>query len=298
MARLTVAAAIALGGGLVLMSMEFRWGRRLPLVDRLAPYVGGRPAAGSAERRGPSIVALALPLAHAVEAAVDRTSGAREELGLRLARTGSPLDPVGFRLRQLAWGGTGLVAGLVVVIATRPSWGAAVIVVAAASGVGLLAPEQRLRSASERARRAIEQELPLVIEQMATMLDAGLSVHGALQRLADRGRGRCSRGFADVCVRLRHGVPDHLALRDWAATTGVVGAARFASLLALVTPELGRLLEAEARVLRQDAHRRLVERIERRSQQVWIPVTVATLVPGVLFLAVPFIEAMRLFSAA
>jgi hypothetical protein len=77
-----------------------------------------------------------------------------------------------------------------------------------------------------------------------------------------------------------------------------VGAARFASLLAFVTPELGRLLEAEARVLRQDAHRRLVERIERRSQQVWIPVTVATLVPGVLFLAVPFIEAMRLFSAA
>jgi hypothetical protein len=29
---------------------------------------------------------------------------------------------------------------------------------------------------------------------------------------------------------------------------------------------------------------------------VWIPVTVAALVPGVIFLAVPFIEALRLFS--
>jgi tight adherence protein C len=38
--------------------------------------------------------------------------------------------------------------------------------------------------------------------------------------------------------------------------------------------------------------------MERRSQQVWIPVTVATLVPGVIFLAVPFVEALRMFSEA
>jgi hypothetical protein len=41
----------------------------------------------------------------------------------------------------------------------------------------------------------------------------------------------------------------------------------------------------------------LIETVERRGQQVWIPVTVAALVPGVLFMAVPFIEALRLFSA-
>ena len=41
----------------------------------------------------------------------------------------------------------------------------------------------------------------------------------------------------------------------------------------------------------------LIETIERRGQQVWIPVTVATLVPGVIFLAVPFVEAMRLFTS-
>jgi hypothetical protein len=29
---------------------------------------------------------------------------------------------------------------------------------------------------------------------------------------------------------------------------------------------------------------------------VWIPVTVATLLPGVLFMAVPFIEALKVFS--
>ena len=38
--------------------------------------------------------------------------------------------------------------------------------------------------------------------------------------------------------------------------------------------------------------------LERRAQQVWVPVTVATLVPGVIFLAVPFLAALKLFSNA
>ena len=60
--------------------------------------------------------------------------------------------------------------------------------------------------------------------------------------------------------------------------------------------DLAHLISEEARTIRQDAQRELVETIERRGQQVWIPVTVATLVPGVLFIVVPFIEAMRLFT--
>jgi tight adherence protein C len=60
--------------------------------------------------------------------------------------------------------------------------------------------------------------------------------------------------------------------------------------------DLGRLVSEEARSIRRDVHRELLETVERRGQQVWIPVTVATLVPGVIFLAIPFIEAMRLFT--
>jgi tight adherence protein C len=62
--------------------------------------------------------------------------------------------------------------------------------------------------------------------------------------------------------------------------------------------DLGRLISAEARGIRRDLHRRLVETMERRSQQVWIPVTVATLVPGVVFMAIPFTEALRVFSGS
>jgi len=62
--------------------------------------------------------------------------------------------------------------------------------------------------------------------------------------------------------------------------------------------DLGRLISEEARAIRRDVQRELIETIEKRGQQVWIPVTVATLLPGVIFLAVPFIQALSLFSGS
>ena len=44
--------------------------------------------------------------------------------------------------------------------------------------------------------------------------------------------------------------------------------------------------------MRREVQRAEIEIIEKRAQQVWIPVTVATLLPGVIFMAVPFIDAM------
>jgi hypothetical protein len=62
--------------------------------------------------------------------------------------------------------------------------------------------------------------------------------------------------------------------------------------------DLGRLVSDEARAIRRDVQRDLVQIMERRGQQVWVPVTVATLVPGVIFLAIPFVEALRLFAGS
>ena len=44
--------------------------------------------------------------------------------------------------------------------------------------------------------------------------------------------------------------------------------------------------------------RELIEQIERRSQQVWIPVTVAALLPGAIFIAIPFVQALRAFGVS
>ena len=101
-----------------------------------------------------------------------------------------------------------------------------------------------------------------------------------------------------MCGRIRQGLTEVDALREWATVADVDALDRLVAVLALnrEAGDLGRLVADEARSIRRDVQRELIEQIERRAQQVWIPVTVATLVPGVVLLAVPFIEAMRLFS--
>jgi len=74
--------------------------------------------------------------------------------------------------------------------------------------------------------------------------------------------------------------------------------ADFTSTLRRDTSDLGRLISEEARSIRRDVQRELVETAERRGQQVWVPVTVAALLPGVLFLAIPFMAALDLFSGS
>ena len=90
------------------------------------------------------------------------------------------------------------------------------------------------------------------------------------------------------------------ALREWASVARVAAVDRLVPVLALnrEAADLARLVSDEARGIRRDVHRQLVETMERRAQQVWVPVTVATLVPGVIFLSIPFIQALKLFSGS
>jgi hypothetical protein len=88
------------------------------------------------------------------------------------------------------------------------------------------------------------------------------------------------------------------ALREWSAIVDVASVGRLVSILALEreTTDLGRLVSEEAAAMRREQHRDLIALVERRNQQVWIPVTVAALVPGAILLAIPFLAAMQLFA--
>jgi tight adherence protein C len=138
-----------------------------------------------------------------------------------------------------------------------------------------------------------------VAEQLALLLSAGYSLSAALNRLAHRGSGACSADLRRVCARMRQGLSETDALREWAVLARVDALDRLVPVLALnrETSDLGRLMAEEARAIRRDVHRELIETAERQSQQVWIPVTVAALVPGVIFLGIPFFEALRRFGS-
>ncbi len=299
MSRTVIALAVLAWIGLTLVLSELRTVRRPALARRITPFgpAPGDPVSTTATRTVRDIIA---PPAIDVGNRLAGIFGVHEELAVRLARVHSPLSVSAFRTRQLGWALAGFGAAVVIAVALAIEPFLALAIILGAPLLAFLGLEQQLAQASVARQRRLVIELPVVSEQLGMLLSAGYSLGAALQRLARRGEGVCATDLTIVCGRIRHGLDDLRALREWAAVERVDALDRLVAVLALnrEASDLGHLITEESRVIRQEVQRELIETVERRSQQVWIPVTVATLVPGVLFLAVPFVEAMRLFTSS
>ncbi len=295
---------LLLGGcawiGLTLVLAEQRWFRRVRLTDRLRRYA---PAGAVEVDRGALSAAsfrdVIGPLVTGLSARAVTLLGVNEELSVKLQRLHSPTDVTSFRLRQAAWSGGALGGAVLLALATTPPTPVALLVVLGAPLLAFLLIEQQLLTASNRRQGRLFAELPVVMEQLGMLLGAGYSLGAALNRIAERGSGVIAQDLTRVANRMRQGLTEAQALREWATIARVTELDRLVNVLALNRSgvDLGRLVGTEARATRREAHRRTIEAIERRAQLVWIPVTVATLVPGVLFMAIPFIEALRNFAA-
>ncbi|UDY35794.1 type II secretion system F family protein [Dermatobacter hominis] len=289
---------VLLGAGLAVVLGELRWFRRRPLAHRLRPYSPAGPATPAPTPSSPAAVLLPL-----VDQALDRAAsalGIGDDLGTRLARADVGTDPAAFRIRQVVHGLIGLAAGAALALALRPGGVLAAVLVVGLPVLCVLADEQRLSNRIAQRSHVLQLELPVVAEQLGILIDAGSSLPAALARIADRGRGAAAADLRRVVLRIRRGASEAEALAEWADRTDVGAVRRLVAVLSLhrEAGDLGRLISAEARAIRAETHRELVERIERRSQLVWIPVTVATLVPGLLFLAVPFVSALAQVTGA
>ncbi len=300
MIRTMLAAGLLLWMGTTLLLADVRWFARPALAERLRPYVPG--GMGRPGRSGvlsvESFAEIVGPLARAVGERLARVLGVGEDVEVRLRRVHSPLDVTAFRVRQLGWSVAGFGGAGLVVAAAGPSAPVALLLLAGGPLLAFLVSEQRLALASERWQRRVFLELPVVVEQLAMLLSAGYSLSGAINRVGARGAGACATDLARVGSRVRQGLTEAQALDEWAQLAGVEALDRVVPVMALgrEASDLGRLLGEEARAVRRDVHRELVETMERRSQQVWIPVTVATLVPGVIFMLIPFVEAVQFFA--
>jgi tight adherence protein C len=301
MIRLGTGIGLLVWLGVTLLLSDWRRFSRPTLADRLEPYSPGGPQARppGAILSMESFREMLVPLLQSIGDRVAALFGVTEALHLRLHRIHAPDDPSAFRTRQLGWSGAALGVGLLVSALGLPG----LVDALALLGLPLLTflfIEQRLSSRSAAWQASLARELPVVSEQLAMLLNAGFSLGAAINRLAARGQGCSARDLSRVANRVRQGVSESMALREWADIARVDPLDRLVSVLALNTEasDLGRLVSSEARQARRDVQRTLTELIERRAQQVWVPVTVATLVPGVILLAVPFLAALRLFSNA
>ncbi len=301
MTRVLVLSGLVLWAGTTLLLSQLRWFARVPLVERLRPYSPGgmgQPARGGVLSIDSFRDAVG-PFSRTVGERVARVLGVSEELSVRLARIHSPLDVTAFRVRQLGWSVAAFGAGALVSLAATPPVPVALLLMLGAPLLAFLVLEQAVAMQSASWQRNLFLELPVVAEQLALLLGAGYSLSGALNRVAARGQGACAHDLRRVCARIRQGLSETEALREWAAIAGVEAVDRLVPVLALNrdTADLGRLIAEESRSIRRDVHRELLEAAERRNQQVWIPVTVATLLPGAIFMAIPFIEALRIFGS-
>ncbi len=301
--RLLPIAAVLLWAGLTLLFSQTRWFSRRSLVERLGPYVPG----GMGVRRRAGVLSVESfreavgPLARLLGSQFSRLFGVSEDLDRRLQRIHSPLDVTEFRVRQIGWAlggfGVGGLAFAALQVGTAVPLPLALLLMLGGLLLAFLLVEQQVSGASDRWRRSVHLELPVVAGQIGVLLGAGYSLVAAIDRVARRGQGSTARDFRRVLTRIRQGVREDLALREWADLVDVDSVDRFVSVLALnrEASDLGRLISEEARAIRRDVQRELIETMEKRSQQVWIPVTVATLVPGVIFIAVPFTRALSGF---
>ncbi|MGI8711236.1 MAG: type II secretion system F family protein [Acidimicrobiales bacterium] len=302
MSPVIVLAGLVAWLGVTLVLSEIRWFARRPLAERLRPYVPGGWQRG--DRAGVLSVAsfrdVVAPVAASVGARVARLVGVQEDLSVRLTRVHSPLDATAVRVRQLGWAVGAFATGGFVTIAVGAPPALGLLLVLGAPLLALLVTEQQLSAASARWQRRLFLELPVVSEQIGMLLGAGYSLGATLDRIASRGSGACARDLERVGRRVRQGLSETAALREWADIADVAAVHRLVGVLALErdTGDLGRLIAEEARSVRREVQRELIAQIDRRAQQVWVPVTVATLVPGTIFLAVPFLQAMRLFAGS
>lgn len=299
MTRLDLGVGLLVWAGTTLLLSSTARVNRPSLTERLQPYhPGGYLSHGRSQSS--SFVATWAPLVRRAGDSLAQLFGIGEDLGTRLRRIHSPVDATAFRLRQFLWAAAGCGAGVTISLATRSPAALDLLLVCGLPLLAFLIVEQHLAQASTAWQEQLRRELPVVGEQLAMLLDAGYSLGAAVNRVAGRGSGCCARDLRQVANRIRQGVSESEAFAEWASVARVEALDRLVAVLALdsAAGDLGRLVALEAGQARRDLHRHTIELIDKRAQQVWIPVTVATLVPGVILLAVPFISALSVFANA
>jgi tight adherence protein C len=295
MSRLAVFVAMTSWLGVTLLLSTSRRLSPPPLRDRLLPY---HPRVERDAPKRLTLAELVSPVAVAVGNRLSALVGVSEPLAIKLRRIHDEREPAQVRVQQFTAAViTMLVSTAICVVAQWPPLTSAGLIITLTVLVALVMEQLLVQKATIWQANELA-ELPVVAEQLAMLVSAGWSLTAAMARIAERGNGCCAADLRRIGQRIRVGISETDALDEWATVSGLDQVARLVSILNLhrQTTELGRLIADEARSIRNDGHRRLIEMLDRRAQQVWIPVTVAALVPGTIVIAVPFFDVISKFS--
>lgn len=161
------------------------------------------------------------------------------------------------------------------------------------AAAGILFPGFFLSKAATRRSERIDMELPHFVDQLALVIEAGMSFDAAVTYLADVGEGPLAEEMRRVLTELRVGESRRAAIRNFAVRVGSENAMAFANAVLasdqLGSP-LGSILRAQATDLR---HRRQIhaeERAQKAPVKMLLPMAIFILpVLFILILAPAFL---------
>ncbi|WP_298208091.1 hypothetical protein [Ferrimicrobium sp.] len=155
-----------------------------------------------------------------------------------------------------------------------------------------------LFAAAQQTERALRNDLPLLLSELQAALDRGHSLAAAVTVVAHSTETAWSAHLERASSSLTRGEPIAGVLNDLANIFADPDISRALTLLALssqhqVAQQLVGQLLTKAKL---DHHHRLIAIAGKREQLIWIPVALATLIPGVLLVIVPLIGSLKLLA--
>lgn len=276
--------------------------RPIRIADRMAPYLGdvteparllARPSATSA----PFTVVRRIfgPALKEATGLVDRLVGGAASVRRRLGGLGVATTVEEFRLEQVVWGGCGMVAGALLVVAGGLTFSNINPVLAIVCGLGgavlgVLGRDYWLSRSLARREQAMLAEFPVVADLLALAVVAGEAPPDALRRVCRLTHGELARDISSALAAAQAGKPLVAALTDLAERTTLEPFARFLQGLVVAiergTP-LADVLRAQAADVRELSKRELLEAGGKAEISMLVPVVFLVLPVTVLFALYP-----------
>lgn len=196
------------------------------------------------------------------------------------------------RVYTSLWLAPVLLAALAMVIGSAKGWP---LFHSAFAGltVGYIAPRSILRNLAERRRLAIRDEMPVALNLMRLLFDAGLSLEHTLKAISEQGRQvtpNLADEFAWVLQRIQHGQERGDALEELARRLDVDELTETVSMLKQAARYGGNLRESLMRYVKMMEERRMTslrDKVGKMSAKLSIVMMLFMFPALLLFLAGP-----------
>lgn len=224
---------------------------------------------------GPSLLARVSTLLAGVHRKLWRRQTDEDILAALLrAGAGQSFTAERFMAGRVAISALGLLAGL-----TFAHGAGRVLLGLAFAAAGIFVPGFLLSKAASRRAERIDLELPHFVDQLALVIEAGMSFDAALSYLVDVSDGPLADEMRRVLTELRVGESRKTAIRNFAVRVGTDDAKAFANAV-LTSDQLGSPLSGILRAQASDLRHRRQTYAEERAQKA----PVKMLLPMAIFI--------------